>query len=612
MEYGARPLRSTRRLSNSLGQRPAWYHIANAVTGVPTQVSIYDEIGFYGVAAGQFMADLKGVNGDIELHINSPGGDVHDGIAIYNQLKQRPGSVSVVIDGLAASAASFIAQAASKGKLQIAPHAQMMVHNGFSMAIGDASDLRKTADLLDEITTEIASIYAERTGKPVDFWLAKMAAETWYTDKTAVADGLADSILGQEQAPAAEWDLSVFAKAPQNAAPAGRKCPNCSKYNQPDAKTCSSCGKPMPEQDETDATDAPDDNGPPQASAGVQVQNAGPEVTSAGGSPVEPKDIGDGWVVDPDGEVRFDPDGDGDDDSTAASDTDHDYWDADGNSLKPVPPKPNVTSHEPEPMPSTASALAGMFPLLMAEVDHTAWDAGKAWKAGAASDDPAAFYRGICAGRKAGDPSTQDAWALPYKYSPSSAPNADGVQAALSRLPQTQGLTNADEARSVLQKVMKAVNPDYDPDALVDTSAIASAFTLPDPEVDRGEWDPHAVLKAAMSSADPAWYFRSVCAGRLPGDPATPQAWALPYRRTPSSPPNAVAVRTALCGTAARRRPCQCRRGARRARPCHAVHQPGVRAGRRNRPGAAVRSVRGLARLKGAGQSDKDQGTVRP
>ena len=127
MNYGARPLRSTRRLSNQMGTRPGWYRISNSAAGQPTQVSIYDEIGFFGVAAGEFMADLKGINGDIELHINSPGGDVHDGIAIFNQLKQRKGTVAVVVDGLAASAASFIAQAASPGKLQMAPHAQMMV-----------------------------------------------------------------------------------------------------------------------------------------------------------------------------------------------------------------------------------------------------------------------------------------------------------------------------------------------------------------------------------------------------------------------------------------------------------------------------------------------------
>lgn len=208
MEYGAVPMRSTRRLNNTTGHRPKWYSITNSASG-PAQVSIYDEIGFFGVPAGEFMAELKGINGDIELHINSPGGDVHQGLAIYNQLRQRAGEVHVIVDGLAASAASFIAMAASPGKLEMAPHSQMMIHNGFSMAIGDANDLRKTADLLDMVTGEIASIYAERAGKPAEHFLALMAAETWLTDKQAVAEGLADGIHG-ESAPENSWDLSVY------------------------------------------------------------------------------------------------------------------------------------------------------------------------------------------------------------------------------------------------------------------------------------------------------------------------------------------------------------------------------------------------------------------
>jgi ATP-dependent Clp endopeptidase proteolytic subunit ClpP len=359
-------------------------------------VSIYDEIGFYGVSAGSFLADLKGVKGDIELHISSPGGDVFDGISIFNQLKQRKGSVHVIVDGLAASAASFIAQAASPGKLEMAPHSQMMIHNGFSMAIGDADDLRQTADLLDKITSEIASIYAGRSGKPSDYWLAKMSAETWYSDAEAVADGLADGIHGQE-VPSAGWDLSVYSRA-VNTAPIG---------------------------------DVP---------------------------------LGsDGWVKGADGTVRFDPDGDGDDDSTPEGDTDNDYFDKDGNQVKPIPPKPSAPADSASVRPVNADG-----------VDNSPWDASKAWHNGSASDDPAAFYSGICAGEKAGDKSTQAAWALPYKYHPGDAPNAAGVKNALSRLPQTEGLTNASAAKSTLQAAMKRINPDYDPGDRLDTSLLAS------------------------------------------------------------------------------------------------------------------------------------------
>ena len=93
----------------------------------------------------------------------------------------------------------------------------------------------------------------------------------------------------------------------------------------------------------------------------------------------------------------------------------------------------------------------------MATIDFSTWDASKAWAAGAASDDPAAFYNGICAGKKAGDPKTQEAHALPYRYSPSSPPNAAGVKNALARISQTDGLTNKSAAQSKLDGLLVKV-----------------------------------------------------------------------------------------------------------------------------------------------------------
>jgi ATP-dependent Clp endopeptidase proteolytic subunit ClpP len=278
MDWNGRPLRSTRRVSNLLGARQRWYKIDNLAGTGPAVVSIYDEIGMFGVSAQDFVNELRGMSGrDIELHLNTPGGDVFDGIAIYNTLRQSKGQVSVIIDGLAASAGSFIAQAASPGRLEIAPHAQMMIHNGFAMAIGDAGDMRKTADLLDQVTAEIAGIYADRTGKPAAHWLALMAEETWLTDKMCVAEGLADRIHGQD-GPQDKWDLSVY----RNAAPP----------HGPTAGTHSHEG-PGGEAAREHSHDGDADH------AGV-----------------------------------FDPDGDGDDDSSAGGDTDHDYVLPDG---KPGP-----------------------------------------------------------------------------------------------------------------------------------------------------------------------------------------------------------------------------------------------------------------------------------
>lgn len=272
-----RPLRSTRRLSNRAWDRPRWYSISNSAASAPVQVTIYDEIGFFGVTAGEFLADLAGISGDIEMHINSPGGDIYEGLTIYNRLKQRSGTIHVVVDGLAASAASFIAMAASPGMLEMAPRSELMIHNGFTMAIGDANDLRKAADLVERKTADIADIYAERSGKPAAYWLAKMGDETWLSAKDAVAEGLADKITGQD-APQNSWDLSVFARY-SNAAP----------VHEPFTGTHSHKGPG--DQDEREHSHDGD-----ASHKGV-----------------------------------YDPDHDGDDDSTAEGDTDHDYVLPDGS-----------------------------------------------------------------------------------------------------------------------------------------------------------------------------------------------------------------------------------------------------------------------------------------
>lgn len=210
-----RPMRTTRTIKDlAQVQKLPWYRITNQASG-PAMVSIFNEIGGpFGVTAGDFVGELASVDGDIELHLNSPGGDVFDAVTIFNSLKQRKGTVSVVVDGLAASAASFIAQAASPGHLAMAPHSKMMIHDGFGAAMGNAADMRKTADLLDAISDDIATMYAERSGKPADYWRGLMRDETWFSDKEAVAEGLADKIHGQDLQN--NWDLSVYNAAGNN------------------------------------------------------------------------------------------------------------------------------------------------------------------------------------------------------------------------------------------------------------------------------------------------------------------------------------------------------------------------------------------------------------
>ena len=117
---------------------------------------------------------------------------------------------------------------------------------------------------------------------------------------------------------------------------------------------------------------------------------------------------------------------------------------------------------------------------------------------------------------------------------------------ALARLPQTQGLTNAAEAKSTLQKAMKQVNPDWEPDGKVDPALLRAALALPGAAVDDSEWDPAVAWAAGAQADDPAAYYAGICAGRRPGDPADQSAWALPYRYTPTSPPSAQGVRDCL------------------------------------------------------------------
>lgn len=225
-----KPFRTTRNLVNLRQGRNDWYRIKNLADG-PSQLHIYDEIGYFGVTAADMIADLGQVKGDLEVHLNTPGGEVFDGIAIFNALKQRDGVVRIVIDSLAASIGSVIAMAADPGHLIIGKNASMMIHDGFGMGIGNAKDMRDLADLLDKTSDNIASIYADRTGQPAAQWREAMLAETWYIGQEAVDAGLADFVQGAEPATdaapvslAATWDLSIFAKRPgqpQAAAPDG-------------------------------------------------------------------------------------------------------------------------------------------------------------------------------------------------------------------------------------------------------------------------------------------------------------------------------------------------------------------------------------------------------
>ncbi len=311
-----------------------------------TRVDVYDDIGeggwfSDGLTAKSFAAQLAGVKGALEVHINSGGGDVFDGIAIGNAIRGHTGPVTTVTDGIAASIASVIAQAGGDGKRIIEPGAMMMIHDAFGLCQGDAADMGKMAQRLGDVSDNIAGIYAARSGQPADEWRAAMLRETWYTAEEAVAAGLADRVGGGKAVLPDGLDLAAYTSLPGRIAAALRSLPVAA---------------------------APAAGGPAQ-------------LTEA--------------------QIR--------------------------------------------------AVVRDEIHVANAAADESSWDASRAWSAGAASDDPAAFYNAICAGKNAGDPATQAAHALPHHYHPGDPPNRHGVSAALGRIGSTQGLTNESAARSHLE-----------------------------------------------------------------------------------------------------------------------------------------------------------------
>ncbi|MBM0277819.1 head maturation protease, ClpP-related [Micromonospora tarensis] len=198
--------------------RPAareWYRIQAADGDSKTvTVHIYDEIGIWGTTARDFARELGSIDAQaIELHLNSPGGDAFDGIAIYNSLRDHPATVTVIVDGLAASAASVIAMAGDTIRMNVG--AQMMIHEASGVVIGNAGDMADFASVLGKASDSIAATYVAKAGGTVAEWREVMRAETWYTAAEAVDAGLADELVAGEAEPVAKanWDLKVFAYA---------------------------------------------------------------------------------------------------------------------------------------------------------------------------------------------------------------------------------------------------------------------------------------------------------------------------------------------------------------------------------------------------------------
>lgn len=185
--------------------KKTWYSVKALTASGAAEISIYDEIGFLGVTAKDFITDLKAISAkDITLFINSPGGSVFDGLAIYNAIRQHPANVTVKVMGVAASAASFIAMAGDK--IVMPENAFLMVHNPMGGVFGNAQEMRDWADTLDKIAASLIGIYVSRTGKSEDEIKSLLDAETWLTASEAVEMGFADEVLAEMKI-AASFDV---------------------------------------------------------------------------------------------------------------------------------------------------------------------------------------------------------------------------------------------------------------------------------------------------------------------------------------------------------------------------------------------------------------------
>ena len=181
-----------------------WFNIIPAAEGsTEAEISIYDAIGGYDVNAKEFVDELKGINAQtIHLRLNSPGGSVIDGNAIYNALKRHDAKIVTHIDGLAASMASVIAMAGDE--VHMADNALIMIHNPWTVSMGDADELRADADLLDKMSASILSAYG-RSQYEVEELKDLMDAETWFTAQEAFDAGLVDHIDNGLRAAASEF-----------------------------------------------------------------------------------------------------------------------------------------------------------------------------------------------------------------------------------------------------------------------------------------------------------------------------------------------------------------------------------------------------------------------
>ena len=208
----------------------------------------YFEDGFTSSDVVLALAEVE-ENSDLEVHVNSPGGIASEGAAIHALLSARPGTTNIVVEGVAASAASLIAMAGAT--VTMSAGAIMMIHDPSGYTFGTSNDHSKSIESLEALATAYSRVYAAKSGKTPDECREIMKAERWFTPEQAVAEGFADATTEIKAAPVAAFDYRIFAHAPQRLKTLASK----KNWSLPEANNPAGSAAPSSQNQEKSMTD---------------------------------------------------------------------------------------------------------------------------------------------------------------------------------------------------------------------------------------------------------------------------------------------------------------------------------------------------------------------
>jgi ATP-dependent Clp protease protease subunit len=191
----------------------SWFSMNAGRTTGKASISIYSDIGDFGMSARDFNEELMSLGRpqELQIRISSNGGDVATGFAIYNMLERHPANKIVTVDGLAASMASVIAMAGDE--IVMPSNSQIMIHNPWGGVVGESDKIMSFGEALAQMRQSIADAYVKRSGMSEADIFAMMDRETWLTAQDAVTLGFADRVE-EPMKMAAQFNTSKFRNTP--------------------------------------------------------------------------------------------------------------------------------------------------------------------------------------------------------------------------------------------------------------------------------------------------------------------------------------------------------------------------------------------------------------